>query len=265
MVDKIYLYRGAGRLKVDREVALREELAVTDGDASPEDNSWSSISWLILFFILHVVGVWLYTEILQAGGVVSGAAEIQEYSLRPESLAGLSFAAWILVIPALVLAARSVVRPWWQGVGLVRFNLRHLYVWVLILGVYLGLERIAVELLQVDIGEFMQKMVGQRDPFLILTIVVWAPLTEELLFRGYLFEVWRRSRLGLWGTLIFTSSLFALMHSGQYGVASLVFMFCFSFLMGATREQSGSVWLPIILHSLANLMSVILVNFLGLT
>lgn len=229
-----------------------------------ESSPWFSISWLFAFLILHSLGVGLYIVVLRVQGVVDASHQIEEYLMRPESLPGLIFYGWIFVIPALALAARSSQRSWRQGLALVRFSPRQLPFWLLILMVYLLFESLAVEVLQINTGEFMEQMVGQKGPLLILSIVIFAPVAEELLFRGYLFNAWRHTRIGLWGTLLLSSLLFVLMHWGQYGVAPLMFMFCFSVLMGFSREMSGSVYLPMILHGLANLVSVIMVNYLGL-
>ena len=235
-----------------------------EGGITLRSAPWFSISWLFVFFLLYSLGVWLYTVFLRIQGDLAGFEQIEEYLMRPESLAGAAFFSWILVLPALALAARSICRPWWHGLGLVPFSLKSLAVWVLSLAFYLVLESMLLEFFQVAPGEFVTQMVGRREPFLILAIVLWAPLTEELLFRGYLFSAWRHTGVGLWGTLLFTSLLFALLHSQQYGLIPLVSVFCFSLLMGVAREKSGSVWLPVILHGFANLVSVIAVNFLGL-
>ena len=237
--------------------------AVDEEGATLKSAPWFSISWLFAFFLLYSVGVWLYTVFLRIQGDLADSEQIEEYLMRPESLAGAAFFSWILVLPALVLAARSVCRPWWRGLGLVPIRLKSLTVWVLVLALYLALESMLLEFFRVESGDFVAQMVGQREPFLILAIVLWAPLTEELLFRGYLFGVWRHTAIGFWGTLLFTSLLFAFLHIQQYGLIPLVSVFCFGLLMGVAREKSGSVWLPIVLHGLANLVSVIAVNFLG--
>ncbi|QKX17056.1 CPBP family intramembrane glutamic endopeptidase [Microbulbifer sp. YPW1] len=229
-----------------------------------ESSPWFSISWLFAFLILHSLGVGLYIVVLRVQGVVDAPHQIEEYLMRPESLPGLVFYGWIFVIPALILAARSSQRSWRQGLALVRFSPRQLPFWLLILMVYLLFETLAVKVLQISVGEFMEQMVGQKGPLLILSIVVFAPVAEELLFRGYLFNAWRHSRIGLSGTLLLSSFLFALVHWGQYGVVPLFFIFGAGLLMGVARETSGSVYLPMILHGLANLVSVIMVNYLGL-
>ncbi|WP_158078550.1 CPBP family intramembrane glutamic endopeptidase [Microbulbifer mangrovi] len=247
-----------------KDVSRMMEQSAGASGAPLGSGPWLSISWLAVFFILHLLGIWLYTVYLRVQGAIVEFDQIQEFLLRPESLVGVSLAGWSLVLPALVLAGRSIEKSWWQGLGLVKFSLKHLWVWLLILLLYLGFEVAVLELLQVEHSEFVEQMVGQRKPLLVLTIVAWAPLVEELLFRGYLFGVWRQSRAGLWGTLLFTSSLFALMHGGQYGLVPLAFVFSFSVLMGIAREMSGSVFLPILLHGMANLVAVLAVNFLGL-
>jgi membrane protease YdiL (CAAX protease family) len=119
-------------------------------------------------------------------------------------------------------------------------------------------------LVEIDPGEFMHMLAGSRHLPVALVIVLVAPVLEELLFRGYLFKAWRHTRLGLSGTLVLTSALFALLHWGQYHWVQLAFVFVLALGLGLAREKSGSVLLPMILHALNNLVSAILVIYLGL-
>ena len=236
---------------------------IAENQSAPETGSaWFSVSWLVAFLILQGIGGALYLAYLEHS---SGLApeQLQAYINGPDSTAGFVFFGWLFVFPALLLAARSIRTPWWLGLGLTRFDLKQLWVWLAILLVYLTIEGLIVHLLQIDVGEFMTQMVGKTGLALILSIVVLAPVAEELVFRGYLFGVWRNTRMGLPGTLILTSLLFSAIHWGQYGVIPLIFIFSFSVLVGVAREKTGSVWVPIILHSAANLVSVIMVNYLG--
>jgi membrane protease YdiL (CAAX protease family) len=55
-----------------------------------------------------------------------------------------------------------------------------------------------------------------------------------------------------------------LMHWGQYNLTMLVLMFLFGILLGLAREKTGSLLVPVILHALNNLFTVVLVVWLGL-
>ena len=81
-----------------------------------------------------------------------------------------------------------------------------------------------------------------------LTLVVIAPVAEELLFRGYLF-----GKLGkyapIWVSAILTSLLFGFLH-GAWNVA--IDTFALSIVLCSLRVASGSLWSPMLLHMLKN-------------
>lgn len=100
--------------------------------------------------------------------------------------------------------------------------------------------------------------VTQRYEMLMafLTLVVLAPVFEEVLFRGYLYGRVRRYLSTVW-TVILTSLLFGMMHvyAGpdnplQWNVVinTTVLALC----IGALRAYTGNVWAAILVHMLKN-------------
>jgi membrane protease YdiL (CAAX protease family) len=85
-----------------------------------------------------------------------------------------------------------------------------------------------------------------------LAVVIVAPITEEIAFRGFLFRGLSQSWLGIAGTLFITSAAWALMHV-QYDAFLLAQIFLIGLLLGWLRWASGSTLLTIVLHMLANL------------
>ena len=81
-----------------------------------------------------------------------------------------------------------------------------------------------------------------------LTLVVVAPLAEEILFRGYLYGKLRK-HAPLWLAILITSGLFGLAH-GQWNVA--IDTFALSVVMCSLREVTGSIWAGVLLHMLKN-------------
>ena len=81
--------------------------------------------------------------------------------------------------------------------------------------------------------------------------VLVAPLLEELLFRGFLLPGWTASRLGPAGAIGLSSALWALGHM-QYDVFGMAHVFCLGVLLGWLRLHSGSIFTPMILHTLQN-------------
>ena len=93
-------------------------------------------------------------------------------------------------------------------------------------------------------------------PIYWLALVVAGPLFEELLFRGFLLEGFRRSRLGNVGAAVLTSIAWAAVHQ-QYGLYELATIFVVGLVLAAARVRTGSLYTPILLHAGFNLVSLI--------
>ena len=97
-----------------------------------------------------------------------------------------------------------------------------------------------------------KKLVGSADlslPFLVLCI--GAPLSEELLFRGYLFGRLSKSSLGpIWAALL-TSFGWTLLHWG-YSTVGMIEVFIAGLLFTWALWRTGSLWVPLCLHAIYN-------------
>ncbi|MGB9365234.1 MAG: type II CAAX endopeptidase family protein [Xanthobacteraceae bacterium] len=87
-------------------------------------------------------------------------------------------------------------------------------------------------------------------------VVIVAPISEEIAFRGFLFRGLSASWLGVSGTMVATSAAWACMHV-QYDSFTLAQIFLIGLLLGWIRWASGSTLLTIGLHVLANLAACI--------
>ena len=81
-----------------------------------------------------------------------------------------------------------------------------------------------------------------------VTLIVVAPVAEEVLFRGFLYGKLRK-RMPTWVAILITSALFGLVH-GQWNVGLDVF--ALSVVLCSLREITGSIWSGILLHMLKN-------------
>jgi uncharacterized protein len=82
-------------------------------------------------------------------------------------------------------------------------------------------------------------------------LIVVAPVSEELLIRGFLLRGWAESRLGPVGAVLLTTAIWTAMHT-QYNVFVLAYIFGLGLLLGWLRLRSGSTVLTILLHALQN-------------
>ena len=89
---------------------------------------------------------------------------------------------------------------------------------------------------------------------LIGTALVVAPVAEELIFRGYVFGVLRRYT-GRWWAMVISALIFAAIHAH---IPSFAGLFALAVALTLVYEGTGSLWAPIIMHSLFNGITVVL-------
>jgi membrane protease YdiL (CAAX protease family) len=88
----------------------------------------------------------------------------------------------------------------------------------------------------------------------IVIIGILGPISEELVFRGVLFRP-LLAKVGPALTILLTSLVFGLSHYG-YEWAVMAFVCADGVFFGLARHRSGSVCLPMLLHSIGNLISI---------
>jgi len=105
---------------------------------------------------------------------------------------------------------------------------------------------------------FMADLVRATSTPVLLwpAIILAAPLLEELLMRGFVLEGLRRGSLGAAGSVIVTSAAWAGAHL-QYDAYEIATIIVFGLLFGAARLRSGSLWVPIAMHVLVNLVATV--------
>ncbi|MBI3709228.1 MAG: CPBP family intramembrane metalloprotease [Proteobacteria bacterium] len=217
---------------------------------------WSALV-ILLFVVAQIVCVIFYiaagrgtpapTEI---SGIVTSLAEDGE-------LLSLSTFATTLVTAAAVTAIIKLRRgsDLKDYLGLVLPGRRQLWQWVAAIIAFNALS----DLLSIAVGkplvpEFLLNAYSSSESTWAFwaAVVIAAPLGEELLFRGFLLRGLSASRLGAYGAVVATSVAFALMHVQYdfYGIATVIVLGLF---LGMARIKTGSIFLAMIMHALANL------------
>jgi membrane protease YdiL (CAAX protease family) len=92
--------------------------------------------------------------------------------------------------------------------------------------------------------------------FLWVAIIFAAPVQEELLFRGFMYRGLAASRLGWLGATLIGSAGWTLLHV-QYDWLEMLTIFLLGLILGWLRHRSGSIWLPMMIHSLNNLAATV--------
>jgi membrane protease YdiL (CAAX protease family) len=91
---------------------------------------------------------------------------------------------------------------------------------------------------------------------LVIAFCVAAPISEEVLARGFLYRGWSESRLGVVGAIILSSMAWTAMHL-QYDWFFFGEVFCIGLLLGYLRYRSNSTWLTIVIHGLNNFAATV--------
>ena len=91
---------------------------------------------------------------------------------------------------------------------------------------------------------------------LVIAFCVAAPISEEIMARGFLYRGWSESRLGVPGAIFLSSLVWTSMHL-QYSWFFFGEVFTIGLLLGYFRYRTGSTWLTIVLHGLNNTAATI--------
>lgn len=232
---------------------------------------WQSFSKYPRLRAAALVGglvLWVFLGFMLAQAVIIGVLEVSRFF--GASFAGINPALFNTIASAVTYILALVIiigAPWWvrrarttkQELGLQR-----LPTWLELLWapagavVYLILASLMVWLAMTFLPfiDFEQVQdtgfngISHRYEYILafISLVVIAPVAEEVLFRGYLFGKLRK-RLSLWLSILITSLLFAIVHfAWNVGID----VFVLSVVLCLLRVISGSLWPSIFLHMLKN-------------
>jgi hypothetical protein len=97
---------------------------------------------------------------------------------------------------------------------------------------------------------------------LLFAFSLAAPMSEEVIARGFLYRGWSETFLRVPGAILLSSLVWTAVHL-QYDLYFLAEVFSIGVWFGYMRYRSQSLWLTIVLHALNNLTAVVLTMWLG--
>lgn len=162
----------------------------------------------------------------------------------------------LLVLLTLGLARDVDLKSW---LALVPVRATTLVVWMALAFVLLQLADLAtVELGRSPVPPIMDSIIEttRYTTLLWVALVIAAPVFEEVLFRGFMYQGLRRTRMGAGGTIAVTTLLWTSLHVSQYDLFFLVLIALIGILLGIARERTGSLYVPLAIHALNNLLSM---------
>ena len=103
-----------------------------------------------------------------------------------------------------------------------------------------------------DAAQFLPMIENPHWPVTALAIGIGAPISEELLFRGFLISALMKWGGGFWTAALVANVVWTTFHLG-YSIAGLIEVFIGGLYMSWLLWRSGSIWLPIIAHAATNI------------
>ncbi len=239
-------------------------LVVTPAERPPRIwKFWGTALWGLFIFAgmflgqLAVIGFFL----LRQGGPYDMATAVHVVS------GGLTITLSVIMgLPAVLAAAWIAIRPTrtpfgdylalrWTSWG--NFLIGAVALAVLVLGWDSVSRMLGRDVTPGFMGDVLKS--AQADGALWLLVIAFcvaAPMSEEILARGFLFRGWSESRLGVIGAIILSSAVWTTMHL-QYDWFFFGEIFTIGLLLGYLRHRSGSTWLTIVLHGLNNFAATV--------
>lgn len=96
-------------------------------------------------------------------------------------------------------------------------------------------------------------------PIITLIMLPLIGAFEEVFFRGVMQNELAKTKVGMFGAIILSSSLFTALHAFQYGIRTLVAVFILSLILGSFYAKFRSLSLNMFGHFLNNLMAVVII------
>ena len=127
---------------------------------------------------------------------------------------------------------------------------------------YLALALVLSPLLSPDQEDITRELgtdTGSAGSLVVagLLIVVAAPLSEELFFRGFMFAGLRRS-IPLWPAAVLSAAIWGALHLGGGNIGVAIQLAIFGVILAWLYERSGTLWAPILAHATNNTIAFVL-------
>lgn len=249
-----------------------------DSEAGSRSFRWSAratLGWTVVVGLVTVIGVALTAfglvaiEFLRAPGSADTQSEDFVVRLLSETLT--RHLAVLAVVQGVVSTAMVVLLTTRKRdlgrarmLALEPIGLGRLVFWVVVilLAIFLFTE-LPQWMIGISDREALGWLKSLRPVWLaVLLLVVIAPVSEEIVFRGFFYGGLAPSRIGPVGAILFTSLVWAAMHV-QYAWPVMVQIFVYGVIFGVVRWRSGSLWPPLVAHGLINLFASIVAYWSG--
>jgi membrane protease YdiL (CAAX protease family) len=89
----------------------------------------------------------------------------------------------------------------------------------------------------------------------MVVLAIGAPLSEELIYRGFLLSALARTRLGFWGAALVVTAVWTALH--DYSAFGVVGVFMMGPVLSWLLWRTGSLRVTIFCHALNNALALV--------
>lgn len=238
---------------------------------------WATIAFsLIAFVVMSIIqGLVLVVYAMQSG--ISFDINDTQLSEKIGSLALDGDLLGLAEIPSAIIGVGLIIlfSAWRKPITVKNYLHLHWPKFLTILK-WLGimfLGMIAMQITMTSLGaetpDFMKEVYGSTEnkALLWIAVVIGAPFFEEFLFRGFLLEGLRHSfskifnmNIGTVLAVLITSGIWAVIHM-QYGWIEIANIFAIGIILAIARIKSGSLYIPIAMHMMMNLLASVAMEY----
>ena len=224
--------------------------APAGGPGEPPRASWGPTR------TLAGLGVFLLALILEAGVVSAFDSDLDSLGAKL-TLQGLLAISLIAVAFAVAGGGEGMAAP--ESLGLRRPLVRPLRPAVIAYLVYIAFAIVIAALIQPEQEDLTRELGLHESAFgaiaAAVLIVIAAPLSEEIFFRGFMFAGIRR-KANFWVAAVFSAIVWGLFHytgPGSWGVCLQLAIF--GVVLAWLYERTGSIWPTIAVHMFNNALA----------
>jgi membrane protease YdiL (CAAX protease family) len=159
----------------------------------------------------------------------------------------------LAVVFMLIAARRRGISN--ADLGLLRPHPAAMAGWIVAWVVWLAIGEIVIDTFGLDQAQPWPAYSTLVVVLRVLAIGVAGPVSEELLMRGFVLHLLRRIGMNVWLAIAIASISWAALHV-QYGPGTIALIAVDGVLLGVARVAGGSLWIPIAMHVMGNLVSI---------
>jgi len=230
------------------------------------NKSWGFIGTLLLgvviIFLLgvgQILPIYLYASMVDP---IVNFATLREYTNVMENDAFLlsisAIGSTLFVIPFIIFFVKIKGSSSKSYFSLNYVNGKKIFFWIFITFLLILLEDFTIYIMGLqNIPDFMLNITYPTELskwLLVIAIAFFAPILEELIFRGFLLKGFSNSFLGIYGAIVLTSLIWAMIHT-QYEWGYLVIIFITGLVLGYAKIKTNSLFIPILMHITFNLFA----------